>query len=108
MIPWHAYADDWSTADTWRESAFQVLNLVDLGQTLNIVNRSDLYEQNPVLGKHPKKKKVYTYFIAGGFAHYGISRFLTPKNRQIWQYVTIGFGVGTVWRNYTIGVNIDF
>ena len=102
-----ANADDWTTADTWRETGWQVLNIIDWGQTLYIQDNDVYWEGNPFLGKNPTEKEIHAYFILGGIGHYGISKWLSPKNRGVWQYITIGFGVGTVWHNYQIGIRVD-
>ena len=98
----------WSTDDTSREIAFQVINIVDLGQTLNIVENDDYVELNPLLGKHPTKKEVYNYFALSGLTHYLISRNLSKSNRSAWQYVTFGISLGAVGHNYRIGLKVSF
>lgn len=105
----NAHADDWTRTDTALEATWLVLHAVDWGQTRYIAKNPDrFYEQNPILGKHPSVGRVNAYSALTSVAHYGVSQWLSPANRRIWQSVTIGFAAGTVAHNYHIGVKVDF
>lgn len=104
-----AHADDWTKTDTGLEVAWLTLHALDWGQTRYIARNPDLfYERNPILGDHPSVGRVNTYFALTAIAHYGVSQWLSPSNRRIWQTVSIGFAAGTVNANYNIGVRLDF
>ena len=46
---------------------FNIMQGIDMLQTLEIANNDAYYEKNPILGKHPSEAQVVTYFIARGF-----------------------------------------
>ena len=48
--------------------AFNILQGIDMLQTLEIANNDAYYEKNKIMGKHPSEAQVVTYFIARGFA----------------------------------------
>lgn len=104
-----AHANDWTGTDTALEVAWQLAHAVDWGQTRYIAKHpQDFRELNPFLGEHPSVGRVNTYFALTGLAHYAISRYIPAPKRRVWQSVTIGFAVGTVAHNHSIGVKIDF
>lgn len=107
-------ASDWTDADTWRESTWQVINIIDWGQTLDITNQCQdqtgryKYETNPLLSKCPTRSEVNRYFITSAITHGLISNYLPTKYREAFQYVTIGFSAQMVIDNYRIGLKINF
>lgn len=111
LLPFNVFASDWSTADTWRESSWHVINLIDWGQTLDIVREHEAggtrFERNPILGKHPSRSRVNTYFALSHLAHYGISKW-TTKYRTPWQYGSIGVSGFIVGRNFYIGLSFGY
>jgi len=111
LLSFNVYGADWSTADTKREVTWQVINLIDWGQTLDIVRDQEAgnlrYEQNPILGNNPSRGKINTYFALSHVAHYGISRWST-KYRSHWQYATIVVSGFIVGRNFYIGLSLGY
>ena len=106
------HADDWNTADTWREGGFQILNLIDWGQTRNIArNPQRLREVQSawLIGSHPSVETVDTLMIASAILHPLVSWAL-PNGawRNGWQYVTIGGKFNATVANASIGIKIDF
>ena len=63
--------------------AFNILQTIDMLQTLEIANNDNYYEKNKILGKHPNEFQVITYFIARGFAHYEATKMIPEKYRAI-------------------------
>ena len=59
--------------------AFNVLQTIDMLQTLEIANNDNYYEKNKILGKHPSEAQVITYFIVRGFAHYEATKMIPVK-----------------------------
>lgn len=99
------FASDWTKADTAREVAWEVLHLVDWGQTLDIArNPQRFYEINPTLGRHPSVGKVNLYMGAWAVAHPVVSYILPKKYRLYWQWGTIFVTTGCVINNQIIGV----
>ena len=103
-----AYADEWTTADITRESAYQTLAVVDWLQTRNIAHNPNYWEQNVILGNHPSVAKVNQYFVITGIGHYLVSDMFSGKSRAVFQYITIGIEVCAVGHNFSIGLNATF
>lgn len=108
-----AHADEWTRADTYREVAYLALHVADWGQTLYISDHPrEFHENNPILGSHPSRGEVNTYFIATGLLHpvvsYGLKKYAPPGWSEAWQYVTIGIEVGAVANNLSIGIGFGF
>ena len=91
------------------ELSFQLVNAIDMFQTLEIVEHSDLYyETNPILGKHPKNYEVVGYFIARGFLHYEVTKWLPSKFRIPWLTVTVLPQIPIIEHNHNLGIRITF
>ena len=41
------FADEWTSADSYRETTFQVLNIIDWGQTRYIAQHPDQFREPP-------------------------------------------------------------
>ena len=80
------YKEDLTQVDKANIVLFNVLQSIDMLQTLEIANNDAYYEKNPILGKHPSETAVVTYFIARGFAHYHATKMIPLKYRNIWQH----------------------
>lgn len=104
-----ALADEWTRADTYREVAYLALHCADWSQTLTIADNPQKWnETNPILGSHPSRGDVNTYFIATGLLHPVISYVLPRPWREVWQYGTIGLEVVVVGNNARIGIGFSF
>ena len=91
------------------ELSFQLVNAIDMFQTLEIVEHSDLYyETNPILGKHPKNYEVVGYFIARGFLHYEVTKWLPSKFRVPWLTITILPQIPVIEHNHNLGIRIKW
>ena len=65
-----AISQELSKGEKAGELAFQTANFIDMMQTIEIVQHSNLYyETNPILGKHPHQHEVITYFMVRGAMH---------------------------------------
>lgn len=104
--------NDWSSSDTAREAIYLTLHVIDWGQTRNITHRyqrgEDYNETNRVLGKHPSIKRIDSYMAFTALAHIGVAYTLPRKWREAFQYTTIGFNLGVVYKNNGIGLKVDF
>lgn len=105
ILPSLAFADDWSTPDTRRESVYMVLHATDWAQT-RCIARNGGQEQNRFLRNHPSR--IDSYFALTALAHYGIARVLPADWRRGFQFITIGIQAGTVAHNYSIGISARF
>ena len=87
---------------------FNVLQGIDMLQTLEIANNDDYYEKNPILGKHPNEFQVITYFIVRGFAHYEATKMIPLKYRNVWHTYNIVYNYDVIRDNHNIGIRIEF
>lgn len=107
LFPLSALA--WNKTDTQREIIWQLIHIVDWGQTVDIAKFPDHYQEiNPLLGKHPSVNDVNRYMVVSSVTHYIISRSLKPKYRKYWQYVTIGITGTLITHNYNVGLRVNF
>ena len=91
------------------ELSFQVVNFIDMMQTLEIVQHGDLYyETNPILGKHPQQHEVITYFMIRGATHYHITKWLPEKFRIPWLTITFLPQVPIIEHNHNLGIRIGW
>ena len=91
------------------ELSFQLVNAIDMFQTLEIVEHGDLYyETNPILGKHPKNYEVVGYFITRGFLHYKITEWLPSKLRVPWLTITVLPQIPIIEHNHNLGIRISW
>ena len=98
----------WDNADTQREVAWQLVNVMDWQTTLDIKNHPNLWETNPIMGRHPTDAQINLYMGGMAIAHYYISKRLKPKYRKYWQYLTIFGSTSAVVNNYGAGLRINF
>ena len=87
---------------------FNMLQGIDMLQTLEIANNDKYYEKNPILGKHPNEFHVVSYFIARGFAHYHVTKMIPQKYRNIWHGYNIIYNYDVIRDNHAIGIRINF
>ena len=103
-----SYGDPWTREDSYRETIYLTLHIVDYAQTREIARNPNYYEQNMYLGKHPTVSQVDNYFSAMALAHIGVAYLLPDEWRAPFQYVTIGVEVGAVAHNFSIGISARF
>ena len=83
------YQEDLTETDKKAIVAFNILQGIDMLQTLEIANNDNYYEKNKIMGKHPSEAQVVTYFIARGLAHYQATKMIPQKYRSIWHTYNI-------------------
>ncbi len=102
------YKEDLTEVDKANIVLFNVLQGIDMLQTLEIANNDNYYEKNPILGKHPSETAVVTYFIARGFAHYHVTKMIPLKYRSIWHTYNVVYNYDVIRDNHELGVRINF
>ena len=108
LLPTTARAE-WTTTDTVMEATYAAVHVMDWRQT-RVIAKSEGHwrETNGILGDHPSRDKVDTWF-AGTLAGHAIISYLLPdKWRTTWQAITIGMEATTVVRNYQLGIKVAF
>ena len=99
----------WTKADTAREITWQVLHVIDWGQTLDIARNPDkFHELNPILGRHPSVGNVNLYMLSGMIVHPIVSYLLPDKIRPYFQYISIGMSGACVINNIEAGIKVRF
>jgi hypothetical protein len=95
------------------EWAWQALNVVDVVQTLQIVDHPDQYhELNPFLGQHPSRDRILLTGTAFSAGHWLVTDYLI-KNRSstavnTWETASIAVKLIVVGHNYSIGLSVKF
>ena len=102
------YQEDLTETDKKGIVAFNILQGIDMLQTLEIANNDNYYEKNKVLGKHPSEAQVIAYFISRGFAHYHATKMIPAKYRKFWHTYNIVYNFDVIQGNHDIGIRIDF
>ena len=102
------YQEPLTQTDKVNVVLFNVLQGIDMLQTLEIANNDKYHETNPILGKHPSEAQVITYFIARGLAHYELLKIIPQKYRNIYHTYNIVYNYDTIRDNHNIGIRIDF
>jgi hypothetical protein len=100
--------EPWTRNDKLLEGAFVIATALDWRQTREIKHHPNLCEQNSLLGRHPSDTTVDSYFATTVLLHAVVADQLSGKWRTAWQCVWIGLEVGTVQRNYALGIRLNF
>lgn len=108
LIPLTASADEWTTADTYRQAVFTAVDLMDWRQTQDIARHPNLEETNPLLGKHPTNAKINQMLVATYAIQLGVAYALPENYRAIWQYSSIAWELVMVGNNRRLGLKIGF
>ena len=110
LLIWNrAFGEELTKSQKIGELSFQLVNAIDMFQTLEIVEHGDLYyETNTILGKHPKNYEVVGYFIARGFLHYEVTKWLPSKFRVPWLTITILPQIPVIEHNHNLGIRVSW
>ena len=111
LYPQPGRAAEWRTSDTYREVGFQVLNLIDWGQTRYIANNPKQFrevESAWLIGEHPTVQAVDTLMITSAILHPIIAYYLPHGWRDAYQYISIGGKLNATAHNAYIGIKIQF
>lgn len=105
-----------STEARVSETAFQVLNVVDAGQTVTIGRNPGTWAESEgaLFGRHPSSTgRVYAVMAAGGILHFAVTRLLDETDpghgawhaiSLAWQGVTLGGKAYAVVDNFHAGI----
>ena len=102
------YKEDLTEVDKANIVLFNVLQGIDMLQTLEIANNDKYYEKNPILGKHPSEAEVVTYFIARGLVHYQATRMIPQRYRNLFHGYNVVYNYNVIRDNHQLGIRIDF
>lgn len=102
------YKEPLSKVDKTNIVLFNVLQGIDMLQTLEIVNNDDYYETNKILGKHPSEAQVVAYFFFRGLAHYHTTNMIPERYRTLWHTYNIVYNYDVIRDNHNLGIRINF
>ena len=109
LFPFTANSTELTQSQKIGELAFQTANFIDMMQTIEIVEHSDKwYETNPILGKHPRKNEVITYFMIRGSLHYQITKWLPEDLKMPWLTITFFPQIPIIEHNHNLGIRIGW
>ncbi len=115
-----AQAGEWNKKEIAAQVTWQVLHVIDWGQTRNIA-MDDRYREcglaQVFIGERPKVRDVDMYMGLAALLHPLITHHL-PRNasffkwqwnpRAVWQHVTIGASGACVVHNFSVGLRCEF
>ena len=102
------YQEDLTDTDKKAIVVFNILQGIDMLQTLEIANNDNYYEKNKILGKHPSEAEVVTYFIARGLVHYQATRMIPQRYRNLFHGYNVVYNYNVIRDNHQLGIRIDF
>ena len=109
----NAQADfkDWKKTDKILFGTYVGLNVVDVGQTFDLINCQETKpncryeERNPLIGKSPSKEKVILYkTLTTGLVYYALEKS-SSEERTVALLIINGIMLGTVANNHNIGLS---
>lgn len=103
-------ADKWTKTEIGLQVLSTGLQIVDWGTALDIADRKDegYRELNPLMGSHPSRGTVNTYFALSIISNILITHYLTPEGRKAWLSSRICISAYLVNRSYGIGLKMNF
>ena len=109
LYPFTSNSEEFSKQEKIGELSFQLVNFIDMMQTIEIVQHDDLYyETNPILGKHPQQHEVIIYFMLRGYSHYRITQWLPEKFRMPWLTISVLPQIPIIEHNHNLGIRVTF
>ncbi len=116
LLSSQAFADEWRDSDTYREIAFQTLNVIDWGQTRYTAKHPERFKENGagaggsawLIGEHPSTTDVDRLMVMSAILHPVISYYLPHGWREAFQYVSIGMKLDATIGNASVGVKVSF
>ena len=108
----NAYAfDKWTPQQKQLEIANQVLMAMDWSQTRYISDNPTRFKEVGcfgLIGEHPNRYQVDTYFAAYALSHLVITHVLPSKYRNKWQVGTLCMSASVIVGNNNIGIKFVF
>ncbi len=112
------FGERWSKTDYALEGIWEVLHIIDWGQTRDIENHPGVYETNFWMGHHPSHQTVDLYMGGWAVLHPVITHWIPKKItiaddyeiplRSVFQGISIGATGGCVVKNFRLGLEFKF
>lgn len=106
-VPTYAL-DEWTKANTRVQVAFTVAGLADIALTDRVLRTTDSREQNPLLGSHPTRARLWGLGLSGLLLHALVARVLPDSTRGLWQTMGLSAEIAVGLGNATIMVGGRF
>ncbi len=107
--PTVAASDKWDKVDIALLATAAVVDTIDWGQTRYTARNPDrFYEQNPILGDHPKIGEVDKYFAVTMLGTALIADLLPGNYRKLYLGYCITYELVVLRGNFQAGVKLDF
>jgi hypothetical protein len=100
--------DPWTRTDTAFQAACVAADLIDWHQTRVLVSRPGLWEENPILGRHPSVQAVDRYFAESIVLGAAVSYLLPARYRRLHQVFILSLEGICIRRNVKLGISIRF
>ena len=104
---------DWDKTDKLLYGSYVGLNVIDVGQSFDIVHcqrinpNCNIIERNPILGSHPSKEKIVLYKAAFMGATYVGLNNTNPKTRRTALLIINTITLASVVNNHNIGLRFN-
>ena len=102
---------DWKKTDKILFGTYVGLNVVDVGQTFDLINcqqtnpNCPYEEKNPIIGKSPSKEKVILYkTLMTGVVYYALDKS-PSRERTVALLIINGIMLGAVANNHNLGLS---
>ena len=83
-------------------------HVIDWAQTRQIIREPGMWERNPILGPHPSRARVNTYFALAPLAGYLVLDAMPSQHRTTALRFITTLEIATVAHNHYIGVRVRF
>lgn len=104
--------EPWDNTDKALFAGFLAASAVDVGQTLNMIDRKergeDYREVNPLLGGSPSKSKVIGFAVASRVLVWFVADHVSPKTRKALLTGALAVEIGVAANNARIGLKVGF
>lgn len=104
---------DWDKTDKLLFGSYVALNVVDVGQSFDIVHcqrinpNCNIIERNPFLGSHPSREKIVLYKAAFmGVTYVGLKN-TNPKTRRTTLLIINAITLTGVVNNHNVGLRFN-
>lgn len=110
--PAHAEWFSWDKGNTELHAPLTVLLITDMGQTLwaqeHRWSKGISHESNKILGKHPNRGEIASYFVASYALTTALVYALPEKWSHALQWSVITLEVHVVNHNHSLGIGVKF
>ena len=111
MTPAYAEFKDWSPLTKTLFVSSQIAITADWATTRDAAKRNypnNIYETNPILGRHPTTAQVDAYMVGLLISNYYVTEWFPEKWRPLYLAVRIVSATHAAKNNMALGLNLRF